>query len=88
MVAFFWSDRIQGFSFWFAMEHTRSIKEQCTILEKAKIAVPDGHCTLTCWNCLKDDNFFEVKKIFKVKKNYNVEIECANFHEATINSIT
>ena len=56
--------------------------------KKAKIAVPDGHCTLTCWNCLKDDNFFEVKKIFKVKKNYNVEIECANFHEATINSIT
>ena len=35
--------------------------------KKAKIAVPDGHCTLTCWNWWKDNNFFWSEKIFKVK---------------------
>ena len=24
--------------------------------QKAKIAVPDGHCTLTCWNWWKNNN--------------------------------
>ena len=37
--------------------------------KKAKIAVPDGHCTLTCWNWWKDNNFFWSEKIF-IFKNF------------------
>ena len=38
-----------------------------TLYEKAKIAVPDSHCTLTCWNWWKDNNFFWSEKILKSK---------------------